>query len=101
MLWAQGALIGEVYPEIRAIALRFDSDRRLLVRYYLDREPIEDDYEAISLVCTNIDAYTSHKGEFSAFDDEVVYSTALFRDLDPLDGFVYARRELGPVGEKS
>ena len=45
ILWTWQALIGEVYPSIRAIALQYSETNCLLIRYYLDREPTEDDYE--------------------------------------------------------
>lgn len=48
------ALIGEIYPAIRAIALSLADDRTLLICYYLDRQPTDFDWESLEVVATNI-----------------------------------------------
>ena len=93
VLWVWQSLLGEIYPEIRAIALRYDADNNLLIRYYLDREPIDDDFESIKCVATNILAHTSSNKEIKNLKEEAVFSTERLADLDILDGLVYARRE--------
>ena len=50
------ALIGEIYPAIRAIAISLSDDRKLLIRYYLDRPPTDFDWESLEVVATNISA---------------------------------------------
>lgn len=86
------ALIGEVYPQIRAISVRYNKDKELLLRYYLDREPTEFDNESIEVVATNLEA-TMPPDLLTRFDVECHFSKELAKDLDPLDGFIYSRRE--------
>jgi hypothetical protein len=92
-LWFQTALLGEIYPAIRAIAVAFSDSRVLKVRAYLDREPTEDDHENMSCVLAEIFANTSSNDEIVAATEECVFSEQRIGQLDPLDGFVYARRE--------
>jgi len=92
-LGLQSALIGEIYPEIRAIAVGFTSERKLTVRYYLNREPTEGDWESLSMILTQIEAGTSSSDEIKELNEECIYSEQLLRDIDVLDGLVYARRE--------
>jgi hypothetical protein len=86
------ALLGEIYPEIRAIAVKYDEqDKSLLIRYYLDRKPIEDDFENISILATEIEAAF---GNFLKIcETECIYSDKPIGRLDYLDGWVYARKE--------
>ncbi|MCA8866284.1 MULTISPECIES: hypothetical protein [unclassified Halomonas] len=93
VLWVWQALIGEIYPEIRAIALRYDANKNLLIRYYFDREPTEDDVESIECVITNILAHTSSNEQIRNIEEEAIFSEQKIADLDLLDGLVYARRE--------
>lgn len=88
------ALAGEIYPQIRAIAIRYveNDDRKLLIRYYLDRNPMEFDYESIEMVSTELDSITPIN-YWNRIELECVFSKKLKKDLDPLDGFVYSRRE--------
>ncbi len=88
----QRAIIGEVYPQIRAIAAKYNKkEKKIIIRYYLIREPTEFDYESIDMVATELDTTLSRK--INIIDVECIFSDELIRDLDPLDGFVYARRE--------
>lgn len=41
------ALLGEIYPEIISIVSKYSlENKHLLIRYYLNREPIEKDYKS-------------------------------------------------------
>lgn len=50
----QRALLGVIYPAIRAIAYEFHKLEKLKIIFYLDREPNDDDYESISDVCAEV-----------------------------------------------
>jgi len=67
------ALIGEIYPEIRVIAVRFSEDNELLVRYYLDREPTEDDYDSVNLLISEVLAQTSSASDITYQKAECVF----------------------------
>lgn len=86
------ALLGEIYPEIRAIAVSFNENRVLLIRYYLDRIPVEFDNESIEVVATNLDA-TMPEGTLHHINVECIFFDDVVNQMDALDGFVYARRE--------
>ena len=92
-LWFQSALVGEIYPAIRAIAVGFSESRALTTRFYFDRKPTEDDRENMSCVLTVIFSNTSSNDEITESIEEFVFSDLPLSRLDPLDGFVYARRE--------
>ena len=92
-LWFQSALITEIYPEIRAIAVAYSDKNELLVRYYLDREPIEYDLDSIEMVVSEILANTSNSQQITKIDQECVFSNKHLSRIDRLDGLVYARRE--------
>ncbi len=92
-LWFQSALVGEIYPAIRAIAVGFSESRVLTTRFYFDREPTEDDRENMSCVLAVIFSNTSSNDEITESIEEFVFSDLPLSRLDPLDAFVYARRE--------
>lgn len=86
------ALLGEIYPSIRAIAVRFDEDSCLLIRYYLDREPIEMDEESLEVVATNVSASTGQQ-LVARIEIDCQFTRVPFGALDALDCFIYCRRE--------
>lgn len=92
-IWTVKALLGEIYPSIRAIAVGFDENALLVLRYYLDREVKESDYESIDKVITNILANTSSNDEIKNVKDEIYFDLRPFKDLEPLNGFIYLRKE--------
>ncbi|WP_308993699.1 hypothetical protein QLS71_007985 [Mariniflexile litorale] len=85
----QRALLGMIYPSIRAIAVGFNKTEKLKVICYLDREPIEYDYENINditgEVCSDI--------EFVKVEEVCVFNLKPFSKLDNLDSWVYIRQE--------
>jgi hypothetical protein len=89
------SLLGEIYPAIRAIAISFSNKNELMIRYYLDREPTEFDFESIDVLLANVFSGLGRGEEIDSASGECIYSGHEFRlkDLDALDGFIYARRE--------
>lgn len=92
-LWFQSALISEVYPQLRAVAVAFSQANELTVRFYLDRTPTDFDYESLSMVVSEVLSNTSSSSEIAAVTEECVYSDQRLSDIDRLDGLVFARRE--------
>lgn len=91
--WVTKALLGEIYPSIRAIAVGFDERRCLTLRYYLDREVGESDYENMDVVIANIFANTSSSNDIKDVRNEIFFNLKPVKDLDRLDGLVYLRKE--------
>jgi hypothetical protein len=92
LLSFQRSLLGEVYPQIRAIAVSFEENSKLLIRYYLDREPTDYDIESIEVLADNV-LSDLEPNVVSSIQQECIYSNALIKNLDPLLRFVYVRRE--------
>lgn len=86
------ALLGEIYPEIRAIAISFTKDKVLLIRYYIDREPTDFDWESLEVVATNISASVG-LSEIPQIDLGCEFSLEPIGQLNSLDGYIYCRRE--------
>ncbi|AVB18207.1 colicin [Pseudomonas avellanae] len=86
------ALIGEIYPSIRAIALSLTDDRTLLIFCYLDRQPRDFDWESLEVVATNISA-SAGQDKILRIDLECKYDSDPIGSLKRFGGFVYCRRE--------
>lgn len=86
------ALLGGIYPEIRAVAVSLSKDKVMTIRYYLDRHPIDDDFENIEILETEISSMTG-RDEISESKLECVYSDSPLGKIDTLGGLVYARQE--------
>ena len=91
--WIQDALIGEIYPSIRAIAAQFTEEKSLTLRYYLDRDPRDGDFESLSMVMGVILSNTSSSNEIGEVHEECFHSHEILSSIDVLDCLVYARRE--------
>ncbi len=87
------ALLGEIYPNIRAIAAGYHDGGFVLIRYYLDRQPTAFDLESLEVVATNLDALGGKEQAINKIDIQCVHAADAKRDLDPISGFVYSRRE--------
>jgi hypothetical protein len=86
---ASRAMLGQIYPEIRAISVGIIANK-LFIKCYLDRPVNEDDYENLNEISAMI------LGDFPEIDktDEVCeYNMSRFKDLDHLSRFVYIRKE--------
>lgn len=86
------ALLGEIYPSIRAIAVALSENKNLTIRYYMDRAPSEMDYESMETVATNISASVGLE-MIAHIDLDCQYATEALGALDRLEGFIYCRRE--------
>lgn len=75
LLSTQGALLGEIYPEIIAVVVGFDPNRsELLLRYYLSCEPTAADYESVSVaVAEIISDFVDASEVFKAIREECIY----------------------------
>jgi hypothetical protein len=93
ILWIWRALLGEIYSNIRAIAVSFSEDKELRLRYYMDRVPTEFDRKSLGYVITSVLSDTSSNEDIRSVKEECEYSDRPIGELDSLDGFVYARRE--------
>ncbi|MDT3738234.1 MAG: colicin [Candidatus Kapabacteria bacterium] len=94
MLSLQDALIGEIYNNIRAIVFDYNEDNKtFLLRFYLDKEPDEDDFESVSIVMSEFISHFKFS-EFNTINEECLYSKLQLSELEPLSGVVYARKEL-------
>ena len=89
LISAQRALLGMIYPSIRAIAIGFEDVKVLKVICYLDREPNDDDFDNISEVtgeiCSDID--------FKEVEEYCIYTQEPISKLDSLCCWVYVRKE--------
>lgn len=89
----QSALIGEIYPDIRAIVFSYNSkEKSFKLRYYLDRTPLDSDFENVDCVLTEFIANFSFS-EFDTIESECVCSLAPFSQIDVMDGMVFRRKE--------
>lgn len=85
---------GEMYPQIRAIAVSYTPENKtMLARFYLDREPTDFDQESVNEILSYLAGKYGSQSKVLKILDECVFSDALIKDLDALDGFIYTRRE--------
>ncbi len=89
----QIALLGEIYSAIRAIVFSYKPKKKsFLLRFYLDREVTEEDYENVGIVMTEFISNFNYL-EFDELLEECHYSKLPISKLEPLDGFVYCKKE--------
>jgi hypothetical protein len=89
LLSMQRALWGRIYPEVRAIAVGFESTKKLEVVCYLDREPNEEDYENIREVTSEVFADI----DFIEVEEHCLFSAESISKLDHLNAWCYIRKE--------
>jgi hypothetical protein len=90
------ALSGEIYPAIRVIAIKLDDEKNLTMRWYMDREPNDDDRENMEVVAVNF-GWGPPEMNIRAFNLECVWGKGLQYELDRMDGSLYARKEFFDV----
>jgi hypothetical protein len=86
------ALSGEIYPAIRVIVIKFDTNKNLTMRWYMDREPNDGDRENMEIVAVNF-GWGPPEMDIRKFDLECVWGKGRQCDLDRLDGAIYTRKE--------
>jgi hypothetical protein len=89
LLSIQRALWGMIYPEIRAIAVGFENTEKLIVIYYLDREPQPEDFENLSDVTAEILCDI----DFKNTEEKCIFTLEKISELNSLDSWVYIRKE--------
>jgi hypothetical protein len=89
VLSSSRALLGHVYPEVRAISAGILANK-LFINCYLDRLVNNDDYENLNEISAMI------LGDFPEIDitDEICeYDMSPFHKLNHLSGWIYMRKE--------
>jgi hypothetical protein len=91
----QTSLLGEIYPNIRMIVFKYTpKNKEFTLRYYIDREPTEDDFENIGNVIAEFISNFKHS-EFNKINEECVFSLDPFSKLDTMDGVIFCKKESG------
>lgn len=88
-LSGQRALLGMIYPAIRAISVGI-TEKKLFIKCYLDRPPNDDDYENLSCIAGEILSDFSNLNEVQEICEFNLNPT---NNLDRLMGFLYFRKE--------
>lgn len=91
LLSAQRALIGEIYPEIRAISVAY-KDRALRLKYYVNRPVSEVDFERAAIITSEMVADMTN--EFELVEELCIHSKNRLAELDGQDGWVFAAHEM-------
>lgn len=89
-LSAQVALLGAIYPNIRAIAIGGIGTKKLKITCYLDRQPTEFDYDNISDIAGEI---LADMVEFNEVEEKCEFTTVYISKLNHLDFWAYIRKE--------
>lgn len=85
-------MLGEIYSSIRGVAISLSENHILIIRYYLDRDPLDFDHESMEVVATNISSLV-RLDEITRIELECEHASGPIGKLNCLDGFVYCRRE--------
>lgn len=88
LLSIQRALIGMIYPSIRAISIEYFNLENLKVIVYLDRDPIEFDYENLNDITGEILADL----DFKKVEEICLYSKETKLKLNDDAIWVYMRK---------
>jgi F0F1-type ATP synthase gamma subunit len=85
----QNALLGMIYPSIRAVFVSFDKKNKLKVIVYLESSPTEDDFENLSEITTEVLADI----EFENVEEICQKYTGALSEISYLGTCVYMRKE--------
>ncbi|QNT77391.1 hypothetical protein [Entomobacter blattae] len=86
-------LLGEIYPNIRAISAGLTRDNVFILHYYLDREPTDYDRDSIDAVVNEILIYLPTEGVIEKVSTHVFYENGSYENMSRMSGFLYARRQ--------
>lgn len=89
------ALIGEIHPSIRVIAILFEDNKNLVIRCYLERAVDDSDWKNLEIVATNISSAIGVE-QIAHIDPECKFDPNTLGKPNCLDGFMYARDESTP-----
>lgn len=86
------AMLGMIHEDIRLIRVDFDEENsHVSIFNYLSREVVDDDYEAMEEIASELDAMMGD--HFSKLDIFCIHSDHSARELNLLPGAVFRRRE--------
>jgi len=87
---AMSCLNGEISCFIRAVSIRY-TFKSVTFRYYVEREPDDEEREDAEIVLINFDS--GHAPKLESGDIEFFVTEEPIGNLDPLDFMLYARKE--------
>ncbi|MBX2823978.1 MAG: colicin [Gammaproteobacteria bacterium] len=89
---SQVAMLGEISPHVRMVVASLSEQGASVLRFYLDREPTDDDKEQAAIVGVNLSSTVSRE-RLSSLREECVVGTGPLGKLDTLDGVLFVRME--------
>jgi hypothetical protein len=95
---AKKAITNLTNEYVTSVAVGWNSTKsHATLRYYLSRQPTDDDVDLCSCALAELEAEFS--GEIQTACDECIFATEPLSKLDSLSGWVYVQhdRELAPV----
>ncbi len=85
-------LLGAITSDVRSVAIKWDGkNKHLLLRYYFSSLPSDDDRDMVSDALGEI--ASCFWTEIEGAEYECIYSLAPIKELDPLDGWLFLKKE--------
>ncbi|MCC8427259.1 hypothetical protein [Mucilaginibacter sp. UR6-11] len=81
------AVLGNILPTFRAIAVGIKEPHTLFIKCYLDTPPRNKEYETLSDISAEIIADI----DFDQVEEVCEYTTKPLSKLDSFDGFIYVK----------
>ena len=88
-LTLQKALLGNISKHVRVVCCDWDKRLWFKLRFYLDKEPDEEERELLSCILTEVESDI----RFQKFYKELIFSNDSFEELDKLRLVVFWRNE--------
>lgn len=89
MLSVQRALLGNIIPNIRAVTVAWENDKLIHIRFILDRQPTDFDYDLLHFTTGEVIA----DFPYLELKEECIFSDAPYLELPYLDAVAYLRYE--------